>query len=454
MYPDGDFTSLFRYSERLSPEVESLTGTNYVLFVGTVQPRKNHLMVLSAWRRLINELGPDKVPTLVLVGKLGWYWEQLVEYIRKTDNLSGKLKMLNKASDADLYALYKGANFTVYNSHYEGWGLPVTESLSFGKVPVIARNSALLESGGKYAVFYDTNSEPSFVETIRRIIQDPSIIADREQTIQDEPAVRPWSEVFAEMRHVVERTLATHKKPVVAAKRSLMSLGRVYQFGQLRDNSTDEAFSDWDVVEDIVRAGTDWHDPEDWGVWTRSEKFEMTFNVMDMGVQALPQKHRSTNLFLFLHLRGHRQPAQLRVAINGMPTKVLNILPSTGTVLRIAVGPEIVEAGRITLRIQQKPLSDLGPLTGGADHRIIGVGVRSVMLARENDIHARLAFLETVAGYTTMTVTALGSTPEAGLSLDGRFSGAGEEEGSFLRLGGQRADVAHAAEKLTEIANA
>src|SRR5204863_6865494 len=121
-------------------------------------------------------------------------------FIKKTDSLDGKLRMLNQVSDTDLQALYKNAMFTIYNSHYEGWGLPVTESLSFGKVPVIARNSALVESGGKHAVFFESSSEPSFMEAVRKIIRDPGFIPERESAIRAEPPVRSWQSIAREIR--------------------------------------------------------------------------------------------------------------------------------------------------------------------------------------------------------------------------------------------------------------
>lgn len=448
VYPNGDFSSLFQNSEEVSPEVEALAGTDYALFVGTVQPRKNHLMVVSGWRHLIKELGARNVPNLVLAGKLGWYWEQLVEFIRKTDHLDGKLTMLNKASDADLQALYRNAKFTIYNSHYEGWGLPVTESLAFGKVPVISRNSALLESGGKYAVFYETNSEPSFVEAIRELLANPDVLKAREEAIRHDPPVRPWNEVFNETRAVVERTLARHEAEPICPEASI-SMGRVYRFGQVRNHASENDLADGEAMEDLMVVGSQWWDAEDWGVWTRAKKVEMIFAAPELVGTS------SDDVMLLLHVRGNRQHSQLTLELNGVILEPIVVPPSPPppaspieTVIRVNLTGEMIRHGRIVLNIEQNVLTDLDKLTDGADRRKIGIGIRSLLVCAEGDVASRLNFLEVVAGYTPSIVAAM--QPAAGRTHVTSAGLENDEEGAFLRLGGERADIAHAPDRLVQ----
>jgi len=461
VYPNGDFTSLFERTGEISSEVAALTDNRYALFVGTVQPRKNHLMVVSGWRHLIRDLGPENVPDLVLAGKLGWYWEQLIEFLRKTDNVGGKVRLLNKASDADLQALYKGAMFTIYNSHYEGWGLPVTESLSFGKVPVISRNSALLESGGKHALFYETNSEPSFVETIKDILRDPEILREREKLIHSDPPVRSWGEVFAETRDLIQRQFAspdTNNLP-----RPEIALGKLYRFGLVRDRANeharsarapstdDRSFSDWELTEDMLPDASQWWDAEDWGVWTRSRTVNMKLDLPEPGL--LGHSMSQGDLILFLQLRGHRQETEITAHINGTPLEPFTLgAPSAGlpteTVLSIPISADIIRDNILELTLQQSTLTDLEKFTGGQDRRIIGAGIRSLMLCREQDFAARLSLLEASAGYTTVAAI---TTPDGAASCRIDLAES-DEEGGFLRLGGKRADIAHAPEELAKAA--
>jgi len=155
----------------LTPDGRDLTESPwprpYALFVGTVESRKNHLLALRTWRRLIDKHGADNVPDLVCVGRLGWNaGEFLREYVY-SKGLDGKVSVVSSnVSDEELARFYAHAEFTVYPSNYEGWGLPVSESLAFGKLPIVADNSSLPEAGGDLAVYFTSGDVDSFVQAI------------------------------------------------------------------------------------------------------------------------------------------------------------------------------------------------------------------------------------------------------------------------------------------------
>ena len=110
---------------------------SYALVVSTIEARKNHLLLFRIWRRLLDELHQDQVPTLVFAGHVGWLVEDLMRQIANTDNLKGKLLIVEDPTDSELTALYEGCLFTLSASFYEGWGLPVTESLAMGKTVLL-----------------------------------------------------------------------------------------------------------------------------------------------------------------------------------------------------------------------------------------------------------------------------------------------------------------------------
>src|SRR5438067_9577160 len=99
--------------------LEELPG-RYVLFVATVEGRKNHRLMLDVWRRMV-ETGDDP-PYLVCVGRLGWKSEAFLAELVESDYLNGKVILLQDVSDADLGLLYSRCLFTVCPSLYEGWG--------------------------------------------------------------------------------------------------------------------------------------------------------------------------------------------------------------------------------------------------------------------------------------------------------------------------------------------
>ena len=141
----------------------------YALFVGTVEARKNHMLAFKTWQQLIDKHGADDVPDLVCIGRLGWHADEFLRAYVESKGLGGKVSLLSTSvSDAELAAFYANAEFTVYPSRYEGWGLPVSESLAFGKLPVVAHNSSLPEAGGKLAVYFESDSASDMATVIER----------------------------------------------------------------------------------------------------------------------------------------------------------------------------------------------------------------------------------------------------------------------------------------------
>ena len=122
------------------PDPAALEGTRaprppepYVLFVATIESRKDHLTVFRAWLSLLRRHGPGRIPRLVCVGAPGWGVEAATNLLAGSPELSRHVVVLHGVSDGALSALYRDSLFTVYNSHHEGWGLPVTESLAWGR---------------------------------------------------------------------------------------------------------------------------------------------------------------------------------------------------------------------------------------------------------------------------------------------------------------------------------
>jgi glycosyltransferase involved in cell wall biosynthesis len=165
----------------------------YALIVSTIEARKNHLLLFRVWRRLLEELPRDQVPTLVFAGRIGWLVDDLMNQIANTDNLDGKLVVIQSPTDEELTALYQGCLFTLFPSFYEGWGLPVTESLAFGKPCLISDRTSLPEAGGTLARSFDPDNFYDAYAAILRTVQDPSALAEWEAQIRREFEPVPWS---------------------------------------------------------------------------------------------------------------------------------------------------------------------------------------------------------------------------------------------------------------------
>ena len=156
----------------------------YVLFVATVESRKNHLMVFNAWLSLIRRHGAEAVPDLVCVGKRGWKADDAFALLAGSRTLRERVFLLHDVSDTELDALYRGCLCTVFNSRYEGWGLPVTESIGYGKVPIVADNSSLRQAGGEAALFFASGSEPELVARLEAMLFDEGFRAEQEAKLR------------------------------------------------------------------------------------------------------------------------------------------------------------------------------------------------------------------------------------------------------------------------------
>jgi glycosyltransferase involved in cell wall biosynthesis len=179
-----------------------LSPGSYALIVSTIEARKNHLLAFRAWRRMVEEMPPEQVPVLVFAGRVGWLVQDLMQQLENCAYLDGKVVVVQDPTDADLVALYRGCRFTLFPSLYEGWGLPVTESLSFGKLCVASDRSSVPEAGGPFCLYLDPENITAATELIRQACTDDALIAEREARIREGFQPVPWRDTAG--------TLATH----------------------------------------------------------------------------------------------------------------------------------------------------------------------------------------------------------------------------------------------------
>ncbi len=190
-----------RVDHRLSPG-------GYVLFVSTIEARKNHMLLFRIWRRMLEEMPREQVPTLVFAGRVGWLVDDLMQQIVNTDCLFGRLVLIEDASDAELASLYRGCLFTVYPSFFEGWGLPVTESLAFGKPCLASDRTSLPEAGGSLARYLDPDDLHGWYAAIRQLLEDRAQLTQWEARIRREFRPVAWSAAVCALLEGLRHPLA------------------------------------------------------------------------------------------------------------------------------------------------------------------------------------------------------------------------------------------------------
>jgi glycosyltransferase involved in cell wall biosynthesis len=191
---------------RLTPDMIRIVSGEFgpfILFVGTVEPRKNLGMLCRAYERY-RELVGRRAATLVLAGAPGWRAEEDLEHIERLRR-QGKLIWFRGASDDQLLLLYNAASLLVLPSRYEGFGLTAIEAMACG-TPVLASNSSSLpEVVGNAGVLLPPDDSAAWAVALRELTEHR---AKREQMIA---AGLVQAETFSWAR-AAERTLAVYRR--------------------------------------------------------------------------------------------------------------------------------------------------------------------------------------------------------------------------------------------------
>ena len=166
----------------------------HVLYVSTIEIRKNHRLLVRVWERLLRVHGPGSIPDLVFAGKWGWEVQDLRRDLRDSEFLGGKVKVLSDLSDRALSALYDDALFTVFPSHCEGWGLPVGESLAHGRACVASNATSIPEVGGDYVDYHDPADEDGAYDLIEALLFSPGLLGRREEAIRARYVAPTWAD--------------------------------------------------------------------------------------------------------------------------------------------------------------------------------------------------------------------------------------------------------------------
>lgn len=145
---------------------------DYVLHVGTVEPRKNLPTLFAAWRRW--HRGGEAIPALVLCGGFGWKTESLQDEI-EAGQRQGWLYHLGYLDDAEVAGLYEGALWVAMPSLYEGFGLPLVEAMAVGTPLLCSDIPVLREVAAEAALYAPPLAVEAWVEQSKRLYGDPQL---------------------------------------------------------------------------------------------------------------------------------------------------------------------------------------------------------------------------------------------------------------------------------------
>jgi GT2 family glycosyltransferase/glycosyltransferase involved in cell wall biosynthesis/SAM-dependent methyltransferase len=183
----------------------------FVLSVGTIDTRKNQALLCRVWGRLADELGAARLPQLLLVGRddLGLLDDADMQALAR----QGVIRVRQDVSDRELDVLYRGALFTALASLAEGHGLPVADSLAYGKLPVVSDLATIRAHAGELPWYFDPTDEDDALRVLRRAIERDDERCAAEQRIARTWQARSW-QATAQAMHAVMTAPTSAAAPI------------------------------------------------------------------------------------------------------------------------------------------------------------------------------------------------------------------------------------------------
>ena len=358
-------------------EIGALATVEYVLVVGTIEIRKNHIYVVRLWERLLAAMG-DAAPHLIFVGKWGWEIEELRDELKRSGKLKDKLLIFNGIPDDQLAFLYRHCLFTIYPSFAEGWGLPVGESLAYGKPCVASNATAIPEVGGDLCRYIDPFDLESGYALVRQILSDRADLTRWAARVRREFQPKSWQQFSLEFYAAIVR-LAGQAQSLSPRNNVVIPAGKPVFFG---DSAVAEAYATGQpLLNARMSRGRGWRDLDHWGCWAAEHCAWLSINT------ALPQ-HSDVTVFLLICGPNPETATLCDVQVSGGATVAARAMTvSTWTSAAGRVGAD----NTLTIRIRSAPLIVMS--SSKHDHLI---GLVAVGYVPAGDPLAQMAFAASV----------------------------------------------------------
>ena len=405
--------------DEFSPKYSSLdefrsedVPTRFVLFVATIEGRKNHRLLLELWRRMLEE--GDDPPCLVCVGRLGWKSDAFIAELIETDHLNGKILLLKEVSDAHLKLLYSRCLFTVFPSFYEGWGLPVGESLAAGKICVSSDRSSIPEVAGELGLYIEIDDPEQSLTVIRRLISDTRFRKKLETKIRREYQPVIW-------RTVAQAVVAGCKEALKVEwldpyPYAAIPYSAEVSFSWLGRDSDSSTFGD-DMLARIVdtrkgyflhdplqeqsffrgenaRADGVWAEPENWGTW-------LCHSGGDILLGLAPNESSLYYVLLRLRASAPLSNVSIRISANGELAWEGNVGDRPRNI-PLRIRRRVVAAGKVTglgawwrlrLRVDAQLSAEQRGQIAAVDSRVPTVGFERLVVVPDDDLKTRVDIL-------------------------------------------------------------
>jgi glycosyltransferase involved in cell wall biosynthesis len=183
-------------------------GRPFFVCVSTLDVRKNHRLLYDTWQ-LLADRDPEQCPDLVCLGVPHVFVSDLVREVRQDREVNGRIHLLHGVEDAELAWYYRHCAATIYPSRYEGWGLPVAESLGQGRLCLASNATSIPEISPDLPEFFHPLDALGLAALVERTLRDPEWVRAREAEIRSRFVPTPWSHTAGQVRAAIEAALGS-----------------------------------------------------------------------------------------------------------------------------------------------------------------------------------------------------------------------------------------------------
>lgn len=188
-------------SHPVRPKMDVSPDEKFILCVGTYEVRKNHMLLYYAVKEAVYR-GVD-IPKIIIIGRPGWLVHDLTYTLNNDPAVAGHIQYLGGVSDEEKTWLFQNCSFTIFPSVFEGWGLPVGESLYYGKPCLSSDISSMPEIGGDLVDYFSPFNSGECLARIVEYANDTTLHA-KTARIQNEYTVHLWDDTYRQVSQYIK----------------------------------------------------------------------------------------------------------------------------------------------------------------------------------------------------------------------------------------------------------
>jgi glycosyltransferase involved in cell wall biosynthesis len=174
---------------------------NFIIFVGTIEPRKNHTLLYYVYK--LAKARGIHLPHLLMIGRTGHHSSEIIDYIQQDPEVNDKISILNNVDDAELGWMYSNALFMVSPSWYEGWGIPIVESVVKGNPTVCSNTSSMTEIAEDCVTHFSPSSTDECLDAIINMLEPKMLAKYRAKCVEYKPHL--WDDAFRQILKIMEK---------------------------------------------------------------------------------------------------------------------------------------------------------------------------------------------------------------------------------------------------------